>query len=316
MKLSEFYDKSQNKAKKPQILAFNNEVKEAQMTAKITTLEAKITHLETQIEKNASISGQLQSQRAENQELLSSLEENNGKIASLEGQIQEKHRLLDEVDTFKRSNDQLMTSHGEMTTSLSALSMEFNNQMEELAHLREANTGLTIARQSLFNESLTKDSLLREVKTALSDLRDKHEELTSFSNALGQQYEEIVDTKNKVDKNNLELTTKLMLSQQQQEEFKNQERYNIERNTEVVAARIRDTMNKQTEHLQQDVEDLAKMNAFYKTELSKPQHLSIGAIARQEGFKIPLASSAVNYRKNNLGTGKPTLLKFGAKESS
>jgi len=75
-------------------------------------------------------------------------------------------------------------------------------------------------------------------------------------------------------------------------------------------------MNKQTKELQQDIKDLFKLNTLYKTELSKPQHLSIGSIARQEGFKIPLASSAVNYRKNNLGTGKPTLLKFGAKESS
>ena len=75
-------------------------------------------------------------------------------------------------------------------------------------------------------------------------------------------------------------------------------------------------MNKQTEELQQDVKDLINLNAYYKTELSKPQHVSIGAIARPEGFKIPLASSAINYRKNNLGTGKPTFLKFGAKESS
>ena len=56
-------------------------------------------------------------------------------------------------------------------------------------------------------------------------------------------------------------------------------------------------MNKQIEELQQDVEELLKVNAYYKNELNKPQHLSIGAIARQEGFKIPLASSAINYRK-------------------
>ena len=43
--------------------------------------------------------------------------------------------------------------------------------------------------------------------------------------------------------------------------------------------------------------------------------MSVSAIARQEGFKMPLASSAINYRKNNLGTGQATLLKFGKKES-
>ena len=85
---------------------------------------------------------------------------------------------------------------------------------------------------------------------------------------------------------------------------------------QAVEQRIRGQMNKQTEELQQDVKELVNLNKHYKNELSKPQHLSVGAIARQEGFKIPLASTAINYRKNNLGTGKPTLLKFGGKEKS
>ena len=72
---------------------------------------------------------------------------------------------------------------------------------------------------------------------------------------------------------------------------------------------------KTIKELNQDVETLQRINAYYKTELSKPQHMSVGAIARQEGFKMPLASSSINYRKNNLGTGQATLLKFGNKES-
>ena len=60
---------------------------------------------------------------------------------------------------------------------------------------------------------------------------------------------------------------------------------------------------------------LKQINTYYKNELSKPQHMSMSAIARQEGFKMPLASSAINYRKNNLGTGQATLLRFGNKES-
>ena len=46
MKLSEYYEKGPNKPQKPQILAFNNEVKEAQMTAKVADLEAKVAHFE------------------------------------------------------------------------------------------------------------------------------------------------------------------------------------------------------------------------------------------------------------------------------
>ena len=74
-------------------------------------------------------------------------------------------------------------------------------------------------------------------------------------------------------------------------------------------------MVSQIEELHQDVSELQTINAYYKNELNKPQHMSMSAIARQEGFKLPLASSSVNYRKNNLGTGQATLLRFGNKES-
>ena len=48
--------------------------------------------------------------------------------------------------------------------------------------------------------------------------------------------------------------------------------------------------------------------------LAKPKYVSQSAIERQEGFKIPFASSALNMRKNQLGTGVPTLLRFKGKE--
>jgi len=48
--------------------------------------------------------------------------------------------------------------------------------------------------------------------------------------------------------------------------------------------------------------------------LAKPKYMSQSVIERQEGFKMPLAASALNIRKNYLGTGKPTMLKFKKKE--
>ena len=46
MKLSEYYEKGPNKPQKPQVLAFNNEAKEARMTEKMADLETKIAHFE------------------------------------------------------------------------------------------------------------------------------------------------------------------------------------------------------------------------------------------------------------------------------
>ena len=52
------------------------------------------------------------------------------------------------------------------------------------------------------------------------------------------------------------------------------------------------------------------MNTQYKEIINRPRFMSQEAISRQEGFKMPLASSTTNYRKSYLGTQKPTLLKL------
>ena len=316
MKLSEYYEKRPNKPQKPQILAFNNEAKEAQMTTKVTDLEVKIAHFEAIEEEKSVMVGQVQVHKEENEALLRTIEENNAKIANFEAQMQEKQRLLEEVDTLQRTNTNLGNLQGDTHARLSELRTEYATQAHEVVQLRTNIASLEIGKQTSYNEGVNKDTLLQELSRALGDLKEQHEGLTSFSDELGHKYTEISEERDKLDQNNIKLNGDLLILHKQQENFSSEEKYNREKREHAVGQRVRNTMNKQTEELQQDVKDLINLNTFYKTELSKPQHVSIGAIARQEGFKIPLASSAINYRKNNLGTGKPTLLKFGAKESS
>ena len=60
MKLSEYYEKGQNRPQKTQILAYNNEAKEAQMEAKITSLEAEMAHFRAIEEEKSALLGRLQ----------------------------------------------------------------------------------------------------------------------------------------------------------------------------------------------------------------------------------------------------------------
>ena len=66
--------------------------------------------------------------------------------------------------------------------------------------------------------------------------------------------------------------------------------------------------------VEQENKYLVDKQQYLETELARPKYMSQSLIERQEGFKMPLASSALNVRKNYLGTGKPTLLKFKKKE--
>ncbi len=315
MKLSEYYEKRPNKPQKPQILAFNNEAKEAQMTTKVTDLEVKIAHFEAIEEEKSVMVGQVQVHKEENEALLRTIEENNAKIANFEAQMQEKQRLLEEVDTLQRTNTNLGNLQGDTHARLSELRTEYATQAHEVVQLRTNIASLEIGKQTSYNEGVNKDTLLQELSRALGDLKEQHEGLTSFSDELGHKYTEISEERDKLDQNNIKLNGDLLILHKQQENFSSEEKYNREKREHAVGQRVRNTMNKQTEELQQDVKDLINLNAYYKNELSKPQHMSVSAIARQEGVKIPLASSAINYRKNNLGTGQATLLRFGNKES-
>jgi hypothetical protein len=80
--------------------------------------------------------------------------------------------------------------------------------------------------------------------------------------------------------------------------------------------RVRTELNKHIDNLMDDLTTIATENKRLRVEVATPKATSVSAITRQEGFKIPLASSAVNYRKNTLGNSKPTLLRFAHKEFS
>jgi len=73
--------------------------------------------------------------------------------------------------------------------------------------------------------------------------------------------------------------------------------------------------------MSQVIEDLIKetsylrdMNKVYRRELSKPRFLSMGSIAKREGFKMPTGKE--NIRTHNLGNSAPTLLKFRTEEKA
>jgi len=326
MKLNDFYNKSSEngpnrpnrpkRGRKGHILAYNNEVKEAGLEAKLAELAAKITFFEAREEEKAVISGQLQAREAENTELLDNAAVHKAQIDALEAQNSDKQRILSENDSLLRTNDQLLNSQGEIASRLADLGQEYTNQAQELAQLRVNNGDLEVTKQTFYQESLNKDTLLQEMGNALTDLKEQHEGLTQFSNELSHRFTEISESRDALDKSNLELNGSLSVLQKERENLSDQDKYNRERVETAIENRVRGHMNKEIKELSQDVLDLRKLNAYYKNELSKPQHSSVGAIARQEGFKVPLASSAINYRKNNLGTGIPTLLKFGAKENS
>tara|TARA_Y100000310_G_scaffold234817_1_gene237838 strand:+ start:408 stop:1427 length:1020 start_codon:yes stop_codon:yes gene_type:complete len=87
--------------------------------------------------------------------------------------------------------------------------------------------------------------------------------------------------------------------------------------SESTSSKLDDTIKNLTHtltNLEQENTYLLNKQKYLEAALAKPKYMSQSVIERQEGFKMPLAASALNIRKNYLGTGKPTLLKFKKKE--
>ena len=66
------------------------------------------------------------------------------------------------------------------------------------------------------------------------------------------------------------------------------------------------------EGLMTDNNYLRRINSNFRKELSKPKYVSMGSIARREGFKMPQGMEIIRTR--NLGNSAPTLLKFNPKK--
>ena len=75
-------------------------------------------------------------------------------------------------------------------------------------------------------------------------------------------------------------------------------------------------MAKSLEDLAEERDYLNAVNDTLKLQLSKAGHASVGAIGKKEGFKMSIASAALNWNKNYLGTSRPTLLKFRHREET
>ena len=316
MKMNDFLTKDTTyKAKQAPVFNLNNEQKETQLEVKIKELESKIGVLEAIRVEKGSVDRQLETQTKLTTTHYETAQDLTKQVSDLTMELHDKQRVLELSDGLKQENIRLATENGEAVHTLANLRMDITKKDQELGMLRNNAFNLESNQRSMMNAAQQKDTLLRELTEALGELKEQHDGLTSSSNALAKQYADVSEARDKLDTINVKLHGDVAILKIQQESSVAQEKLNLEKNTQAIERRIRGESSKKINELNQDVNTLHRLNAYYKNELSKPQHMSVSAIARQEGFKMPLASSAINYRKNKLGTGQATLLKFGNKES-
>ena len=317
MKLGDFYDKKAvSRPKNTQVFDLNNEHKEAILGAQIADLEGKIVEIDAINGEKSQLQGLLESKTLANEALLGDNRLLHERIDRLDSEVVEKHRVFEEMAIMKADFDKMSSGWGEMTANMNNMSTKSEMQEDELGQLRVNNANLQIRVESDYQENLNKGVVERELRGALENLGHEHQALTEFSKDLSEKYTEASDMWEKLDKESLFLNGEVAMLATHKDELEQKLLIRNQSGSTDAEKRVRTELNKQMDDLMDDMTTIAIENKRLRTELSTPRPMSVGAIAKQEGFKVPLASSALNYRKNTLGNSKPTLLKFTHKELS
>jgi len=315
MKLGDFYAKNPvSKPQTTQVFDLNNEHKEAILEAKIANLEGKIVEIDTINGEKSQLQGLLDSKTLANESLLGDNRLLNDRIDRLDAEVVEKHRIFDEMAAMKANFDDMSEGWGEMNANLNNMHEKSESQHAELEQLRVNNANLQIKVESDYQETLNKGTVEKELRFALENLQKEHQGLTEFSKDLSSKYTEASEMWGKLDSESLLLNAQVAMLTAHKHELEQKVLVRNQSGSTDAEKRVRTELNKQMDDLMDDLMVITKENKRLRVELAAPRPMSVGAIAKQEGFKIPLASSALNYRKNTLGNSSPTLLRFAHKE--
>jgi len=317
MKLGDFYDKKPvERVKNTQVFDLNNDHKEAILGAQIATLEDRIVEIDSINGEKSHLQSLLDNKTLANESLLGDNKTLNDRIDRLDAEVVEKHRIFEDMAVMKSNFDNMSSGWGELSANLNTVTAKSEGQEAELEQLRVNNANLQIKAASDYQDTLNKKTVETELKVALGNLQQEHQALTEFSKDLSTKYTESDAMTKKLDKESLGLHNQLAMMTSIKNELEQKLLIRNQSGSTDAEKRVRTELSKQMDDLMDDMTTIAVENKRLRADLSAPRPMSVGAIAKQEGFKVPLASSALNYRKNTLGNSKPTLIRFAHKEIS
>jgi len=232
--------------------------------------------------------------------------------------IPKLQKEIDQLNSIKGYSKEIETKNSLLKKEITTLKKTIEDKKEELqivANLevaKQSAEGLSILNQQVLEKNKKLETFADEtskitigVKKQNRELRDKMNFWEKEYRAIASQLKESVQVYNELRKwaTNLE-----------NEDTKNTSiKGGLNKKLESSKASISE-METIIEGLMTDNNYLSRINNNFRKELSKPKYLSMGSIAKREGFKMPQGME--NIRTRNLGNSAPTLLKFNPKKEN
>ena len=332
MKLRDFHSTSK---RKPQVnkLVINNDAAELRYKAEIAELNSQLGHYrrieaerDDAVSKFNAMEDHLKSERVE-------ADQNREKIHELEKQLLTLQSGLDKIPDLE---EELRSTKGDASVKeneLQTLRKKAVSQSQDLQLLKSKLETLTESYQALEVETKQAVSLKQSTDAEFEEISNKNKELKSFTDETSKINKELIE-KNKVlidlvnyhEVENNELKVQLeevksieaklrnWVSNMEIESTNTNKSKNTLENKITKQSEIITDMSNTLEDMMKELSYVRQLNKAYRDELSKPTYTSMSAIASQEGFVMP--NGKENLRTHNLGTYKPTMLKFKKKEEA
>ena len=318
-KLNVERDKLQTSQKKKsklevELIALRSTVSDQELFMKeIPRLKKEIGDLNVQKEKDKSIQTENTNLHAEITSLKNTLEENQTRLDELSRIDQER---LSATNFLVKTKKELE----DMSNNAFSKGHEISNLNKDIRNLKAENQSLL---QELTENKSAKISAEEDAKVILR----KNIELQTFANKnstinqeLKKEVKAIKDqlifwkreaedvSKQLEDADSVEIKLREWITNLENEDSKTQ---NIKGKLSKDVTTMKNTISEMggvIEGLIKENNYLRMVNRDFRKELSRPRYLSMGAISKREGFKMPQGKE--NIRTRNLGNAVPTLLKF------
>ena len=330
MKLNDFFEKSPKPRSVPQkIITVSNEKKEAELTEELTLLQQEVDRLHTVDSERSDFNQRMQAAEIQLHEMLEREVELKAANTRFTKEIEDRGQVWEENQTLKGEVRDLKGNVGIQEAILEqskknnlTLNVTAESLTEQVKHLQSEETSLARQLEEARQHSSASLNSLQEVLVQRDDanrmfqaIEVQYIEGQRKNSDVTQQamYWQRLAKMLQEEKDELEKTRHMLKTWASNVEADNIEKKGAVKVTQSELKKLRGTVGNMTMNLDgliQENKELSSFNSALKSELSRPKYMSMAAIERSEGFKLPTGG----YRKHFLGNSKPTLLKFKVKE--
>ena len=335
MKYSDYLTASPTPSRVQQTVTVRDANREAELEQQVNDLKIKITSHQDQLETIETLKRQKSNVDRERKELVTQLENTSNSLARVSSQLEIQDTVKEKIKFLTNKALSQEKNLDELQNDANQQERDIQNQQEQIVQLTIDKHVLEDAQGSLQQRTKFAEQKHVDLSSEITFVKGKFTELEEINVSMKAQYDIIqAELNNRIEQCSAFRKTVEVL----EEEIKNTQTSNTSLHESLAAlqnfyadtqdeltystnesSKLGDTieslMNTIT-NLEEDNRYLLDKKNYLEAVVAKPKYMSQSLIERQEGFKMPLASGALNIRKNYLGTGKPTLLKFKKKELS